>query len=93
MTVTLTPDAEALVKKKVETGSYSSADDVIHEALRLLDERDAARIRLRAAIAVGDEDLERGNLVDWTPDFFERLKQEADEEDRLGTPIRLDVQP
>ena len=92
MTVTLTPDAEALIQRKVETGSYASAADVIQEALRLLDERDA-RVRLKAAISAGDEDLERGNVVDWSPDFLERLKEEADEEDRIGTPIRADVQP
>ena len=88
MTVTLTPDAAALIQKKVESGPYASADEVIHEALRLLDERDALA-RLRAAIAVGDEDMERGNVVDWTSDFLEQLN----EEDRVGTAVKADVRP
>lgn len=92
MTVTLTPDAEALVQRKIQTGPYTSAADVINEALRLLDERDR-RIRLNAAIAVGDEDIDLGNIIDWSPDFLERLKEEADAEDRIGTPLRADVQP
>jgi antitoxin ParD1/3/4 len=40
MNVSLTPQLEELVKKKVDTGLYGSASEVLPEALRLLDERD-----------------------------------------------------
>ena len=40
MNVTLEPEFEALVKKKVASGRYTSSSEVIQEALRLLDERD-----------------------------------------------------
>ncbi len=43
MNVSLTPELEAFVNKKVESGRYSSAGEVIHEALRLLEEREALR--------------------------------------------------
>ena len=45
MNVNLTPQLEALVRQKVESGLYGSASEVVREALRLLDEQD----RLRAA--------------------------------------------
>ena len=57
MNVSLTPQLEELVKKKVESGLYGSASEVIREALRLLDERDrlhAMRIEeLKAEIQKG----------------------------------------
>jgi antitoxin ParD1/3/4 len=40
MNVSLTPQLEDLVKKKVASGLYGSASEVMREALRLLDERD-----------------------------------------------------
>jgi len=57
MNVSLTPQLEALVKRKVESGLYGSASEVMREALRLLDEHDRLRQmrleELRAAIHKG----------------------------------------
>ncbi|MHC1729794.1 MAG: type II toxin-antitoxin system ParD family antitoxin [Syntrophobacteraceae bacterium] len=59
MNVSLTPQLEELVKKKVDSGLYGSASEVMREALRLLDERDryhASRLEsLRAEIKKGIE--------------------------------------
>ena len=38
--VSLTPQLEEFVKRKVESGLYHSSSEVIREALRLLEERD-----------------------------------------------------
>jgi len=40
MNISLTSQLEELVKKKVDSGRYGSASEVIREALRLLEERD-----------------------------------------------------
>lgn len=45
MNVNLTPQLEELVRSKVASGLYTSASEVVREALRLLDEQD----RMRAA--------------------------------------------
>lgn len=59
MNVSLTPQLEELVKKKVDSGLYGSASEVMREALRLLEERDrihAIRLEeLRAEIKKGLE--------------------------------------
>jgi len=59
MNVSLTPQLEELVKKKVESGLYGSASEVMREALRLLDERDRLHTmrleELRAEIKKGLE--------------------------------------
>lgn len=40
MNISLTPQLEELVKRKVDSGLYVSASEVLREALRLLEERD-----------------------------------------------------
>lgn len=64
----LPPEVESFLRRKVESGMYDSADEVIEEALRLLEERDKLReIRLeelRALIRVGIEQADRGELLD-----------------------------
>jgi antitoxin ParD1/3/4 len=45
MNVNLTPQLEELVRSKVASGLYTSASEVVREALRLMDEQD----RLRSA--------------------------------------------
>ncbi|MBK1646154.1 CopG family transcriptional regulator [Thiocapsa imhoffii] len=43
MNISLTPHLEELVKGKVASGLYNSESEVMHEALRLLEERDQER--------------------------------------------------
>ena len=48
MNVSLTPELEKLVERKVKTGRCQTASEVIREALRVLEERDqVAALRLR----------------------------------------------
>ena len=41
MNINLTPELEQLVQGRVKSGRYNSADEVLREALRLLEQRDA----------------------------------------------------
>jgi antitoxin ParD1/3/4 len=43
MNVNLTPQLEELVRAKVASGMYTSASEVVREALRLMDEQDRLR--------------------------------------------------
>ena len=43
MNVNLTPQLEELVRAKVDSGMYTSASEVVREALRLMDEQDRLR--------------------------------------------------
>lgn len=70
------PEAEAIVRQKVESGLYGAADEVIHEALRLLDEHDRLR-QLRAKLDVGLAQIERGEAIPFTPELVEQMKRDA----------------
>lgn len=66
MNVNLTPQLEELVRAKVDSGMYSSASEVVREALRLMDEQDRLRQakldELRAAVRQG---LDSGTSEPW----------------------------
>ena len=78
MNISLTPELEYYVKKKVKSGRYNSSSEVIREALRLLEENDALRkIRLqelRKEIALGIEQADNGETV---PLDVEAIKVES----------------
>jgi antitoxin ParD1/3/4 len=92
MNVTLTPQLEALVREKVETGSYEDANEVIREALLLLDDRDRLR-RLKSSLVEAQREFERGETEEWTPALKERLIREGDELYRQGVRPDPDVCP
>ena len=93
MTVTLTPDLEAKIREKVERGDYPDANEVVREAMRLLDEREHQLDALRAKLQVGLDELDRGEGDEWTPELMERLSREADEMYRRGEQPDPDVCP
>lgn len=92
MSIQRWPEAEATIRELVERGGYEDEEAVVSEALRVLIERDKLE-RLRALIAVGDEQAARGELIPWTPDFMDRLKRKTAEDDRLGSPFKDEVLP
>lgn len=57
MNISLTPHLEEMIRAKIASGSYSSASEVVREALRLLEEEDQLRSlkmqRLREDIREG----------------------------------------
>jgi antitoxin ParD1/3/4 len=57
MNVSLTPELEQLVADKVESGRYTSASEVIREALRLLEEHDQLKQQRLAQVR---EKIDRG---------------------------------
>lgn len=86
MNVSLTPQLEEMIRDKVATGRYTSASEVVREALRLLEERDRYET-FRAAVLEGYEEAERGELIPYTPELFEEIKAQAREDLREGRPV------
>ncbi len=57
MTIHLTPEDERLIHKRLESGAFSSAEEVIHHALESLDAEECWLQQNRAVI---NEKIERG---------------------------------
>ena len=93
MHVELDPRLEALIRHKVDAGDYRDAGEVIREAIRLLDERDRRLQQLRAELSIALGQMERGELIEFTPELLERLSREAEENARNGKPVKDAVKP
>lgn len=76
MQVQLTPQIETIVRALIETGEYRDQDEVIAEAILLLDD-ERQRRDLRATLAVGQAQLDRGEVVFLTPELREEIRREA----------------
>lgn len=88
MNVNLTPELEELIRKKVASGLYNNNSEVVREALRLLAEQDRLRdahvAELRAAVAEGLAQAERGETVDG-PEFVANVRKRLRDGDRSVT--------
>ena len=64
MNISLTKELEAMVQEQVRSGQYSSASEVIRDALRMFHDRQLQRQikleELRKEIDIGLEQMERG---------------------------------
>ena len=68
MNVSLTPELENFVQTKVISGRYTSASEVVREALRLLEDQDQSRAAqlevFRSGVDLRLASLDRGEGVD-----------------------------
>lgn len=82
MNIWLSPEAAAIVRRKIESGLYDSHTQVIQEALILLEERDRTRAfrtdRLLNEIANGIDQANNRQLVD-ALEVFRTLRNKAAE--------------
>jgi antitoxin ParD1/3/4 len=78
--VSLTPELEQLIQERVRSGRYTSASEVVREALRLLQDRDELRRlrinELRVKVAAGLDSLDRGEGADGDAAIDEILSDE-----------------
>ena len=92
MNVSLTPRLEAMIREKVDSGMYNNASEVVREALRLLEQQDRDR-RLREELAIGVEQIARGETVPWTPELLQKLKAQSKAAAAAGKPMSDAVIP
>ena len=59
MNVSLTPELEKLIQKRVDSGRYTSASEVVREALRLLEKKDQQDAERQRALKVFQEEMDR----------------------------------
>jgi antitoxin ParD1/3/4 len=79
MNVSLTPELEKWVQKKVQTGLYGSSSEVVRDALRVLHQFEEERIRkfedLRSDIQVGLEQFNAGHYEAMDDLLVQGIKQ------------------
>ena len=66
MEIELSSASEAIIVELMATGSYKSEPDIVEQALRLVRAwKDLQSARLRAAVQIGIDELDRGESVPW----------------------------
>ncbi len=85
MNVSVGCEFEEYVQRKVASGEYASASEVVHDGLRLLKERDRlleARLKaVRREIQTGIDQAEAGELLDG-PEATRRIRRSIEEKKR-----------
>jgi antitoxin ParD1/3/4 len=71
--VSLTQELEQIVNKKVSSGMYQTASEVVREGLRLLVERDRRLESLRRDVRAGFEAIKRGEYTDYDAMTIQKL--------------------
>ncbi len=83
MTISLTPELEKLINEKVQSGEYASANEVIRESLRLLEEHEELhRIKyeaLKREVDIGVAQIARGEGLVYrsSNELADEIKSEA----------------
>lgn len=80
LNVSLTPELEAFIAEKVESGMYTTASEVVRDGLRLLRQadadREAWRAEARSRIERGWQQAERGELLDGEK-VFQKIREKS----------------
>ena len=93
MAIQLSPDIEARIQQKVAEGFFPDTDDVIREAMRLLDEQERQLAEFRAKFQSALDQLDRGEGIPFTPELMAKIRGEAAERYRRGERPNPDVCP
>lgn len=93
MHVNLSPEMEGFIKSKVASGFYGNATEVIRDAIRRMQLEESRMSAWHAAIKKGDDQLDRGEGVLYTPETLNDITQSAINAMHSGRPIDADVVP
>ncbi len=93
MHVNLSSEMESFIKSKVANGFYGNATEVIRNAIRRMQVEESRVGLWQAAIKKGDEQLDRGDGIAYTPESLKGITQSAIDAMHSGQPMDPDVLP
>ena len=93
MHINLSPEIEQYLQAKVSTGFYSNASEVVRDAIRRMWAEDESLEKLRAAVQVGEEQLDQGKGGPYSAERLESITEKALSNARKGKKVSADVAP
>jgi antitoxin ParD1/3/4 len=86
---------ENYIQQQVDSGLYGNATEVVRDALRHMKEHEEEKRldTLRALLAVGEEQLARGEGISYTHNFMDNAMKKAIENSNAGKPVRDEIKP
>ena len=93
MHVNLSPEMEEFIKEKVASGFYGNATEVIRDAIRRMQADESRVAAWQAALKQGDEQLDRGEGIAYTPTALNEITTSARSAMHSVQPMDSDVLP
>jgi antitoxin ParD1/3/4 len=93
MHVNLSPEMEGFIKNKVSSGFYGNATEVIRDAIRRMQAEESRVAAWQAAIKKGDDQLDRGEGIAYSPETLNDITQCAIGAMHSSQPMSPDVLP
>ncbi len=82
MTSTIPPEFTQFVEQEVASGRYRSAEELVSEGLRLIQERERRRNGLREKVKIGLDQLDRGEGTELDEESLGSFLDEIEDEVR-----------
>jgi putative addiction module CopG family antidote len=77
MEIHLTPAQKAFIRQAVEAGRFERAEDAVHAALALLEERERALGEFRATLDEAEASIARGEGIAISPESMRELAEDV----------------
>lgn len=90
--VTLSDEDMEMVRLRVESGQFSSPQEVISAALEAFHQHEQLK-SLRAELQIALDQQERGEGIPYSDEWSEKVKQDAQSDFLDGKPIKHFVKP
>jgi antitoxin ParD1/3/4 len=68
---------ESYIKTKVKKGFYTTENEVVRDAVRRMREEEERLVSFRAAVQIGDEQIERGETVPYNKELMKKIEAQA----------------
>jgi putative addiction module CopG family antidote len=91
MNIALSPKIQEMIQEKIDHGDYAGPDEVVEEALQLLETRDRKLNKLRSMLDAADAEIARGEYEDWSPALLAKMRARAIELAESGAPLDPDA--
>ena len=93
MHINLSPEMEAFIKGKVASGFYGNATEVIRDAIRRMQAEEGRSTTWKAALKVGDDELDAGQSVPYTAATLDDITASAKKAMHSAQGMDADVLP
>jgi antitoxin ParD1/3/4 len=93
MVIHVTPEFEADIRQRVESGEFTDESELLRPALRMLDVRERRLQEIRASLAEARASIERGEGIEWSPELMDDIEREVAERVRRCEMPHPDVCP
>ncbi|PVX85617.1 type II toxin-antitoxin system ParD family antitoxin [Paraburkholderia unamae] len=93
MNINFAPVDESFIKRSVECGLYSNANELVRDAVRRLRESEERHVELLAALQLGEDDIAQGRTKTYSKGLMQAVRERAAGRAASGEKPKSDATP